>query len=79
MLYLACVANGRIISYPQDGTIKLIEEKYLYILTFWKKYYPVQTLVGSNNHIYDQWQSFFAIEMNNKALINGDWKHIKIW
>ena len=29
MLYLACVANGRIISYSQDGTIKLIEAKYL--------------------------------------------------
>ena len=29
MLYLTCVANGRIISYSQGGTFKLIEEKYL--------------------------------------------------
>ena len=34
--YLACLTNGKIIFCSQDGTIKLIEEKYLNILIYMK-------------------------------------------
>ena len=77
--YLTCLNNGRIISCSQDGSMKLIEETNSYILSFWKRYYLVQTLVRSNDDMYVQFQPVSAIEMNNNSLINGDWKHIIIW
>ena len=77
--YLTCLNNERIISCSQDGSMKLIEETNSYILSFWKRYYLVQTLVRLNDDMYDQFQPVSAIEMNNNSLINGDWKHIIIW
>ena len=77
--YLTCLNNGRIISCSQDGTIKVIEETNSYILSYWRRYYLLQTLVRPSDDMYDQFQPVSAIEMNNNTLITGDWKHIIIW
>ena len=79
VLYLTCLHDGRILSCGQDGVMKLTEETYSYILSFWKRYYLIQTLTRPNNDKYDQFQPVSVIEMNNNTLISGDWKHIIIW
>ena len=77
--HLTSLHDGRILSCSQDGTMKLIEETNSYIMSFWRRYYLVQTLTRPNNDKYDLFQPVSAIEMSNNTLISGDWKHILIW
>ena len=77
--YLTCLHDGRILTCSQDGTMKLIEETYSYILSFWRRYYLIQTLTRPNSDKYDPFQPISVIEMSNNTLVSGDWKHIIIW
>jgi hypothetical protein len=79
VLYITCLNDGRILSCSQDGTMKIFEETNSYLLSFWKRYYLIQTLIRPNNDIYDQFQPVCAVEMNKNTLVTGDWKHIIIW
>ena len=79
VIYLTCLHDGRILSCGQDGVMKLTEETYSYILSFWRRYYLIQTLTRPSSDKYDQFQPVSVIEMNNNTLISGDWKHIIIW
>ena len=77
--FITSLNDGRILSCSQDGTMKLIEEINSYLLSFWKRYYLIQTLVRPNSDKYDQFNPVCAVEMNKNTLITGDWKHIIIW
>ena len=77
--FITSLNDGRILSCSQDGTMKLIEETNSYLLSFWKRYYLIQTLVRPNSDKYDQFNPVCAVEMNKNTLITGDWKHIIIW
>ena len=79
VIYLTCLHDGRILSCGQDGVMKLTEETYSYILSFWRRYYLIQTLTRPSSDKYDQFQPVSVIEMNNNTLVSGDWKHIIIW
>ena len=79
VLYLTCLHDGRILSCGQDGLMQLTEETYSYILSFWRRYYLIQTLTRPSNEKYDQFQPVSVIEMNNNTLVSGDWKRIIIW
>ena len=72
VLYITCLNDGRILSCSQDGTMKIFEETNSYLLSFWKRYYLIQTLIRPNNDIYDQFQPVCAVEMNKNIIsING--------
>ena len=77
--FITSLNDGRILSCSQDGTMKLIEDTNSYLLSFWKRYYLIQTLVRPNSDKYDQFNPVCAVEMNKNTLITGDWKHIIIW
>ena len=79
VLYLTCLHDGRILSCGQDGLMQLTEETYSYILSFWRRYYLIQTLTRPSNEKYDQFQPVSVIEMNNNTLVSGDWKRLIIW
>ena len=46
VVYLTSLKGGRILSCSLDNTMKLIEETvaYSYLLSFWKRYYVIQTM-----------------------------------
>ena len=79
--YIKCLEDGRIITCSQDGTMKLIEEtiSYSYLLSFWRRYYLIQTLVKPGVDKYNVFQPVSVIEMNSNTLVSGDWKSILIW
>ena len=79
--YIKCLENGRIITCSQDGTMKLIEEtiSYSYLLSFWRRYYLIQTLVKPGVDKYNIFQPVSIIEINSNTLVSGDWKSIIIW
>jgi hypothetical protein len=60
--------------------MKVIEEtiSYSYLLSFWKRYYVIQTLTKP---IIDKYvfQPVSVVEMSNNTLVSGDWKNITIW
>ena len=79
--YISSLQDGRIITCSQDGTMKLIEEtiSYSYLLSFWKRYYLIQTLIKPGVDKYNIFQPVSIIEMNTNTLVSGDWKTILIW
>ena len=79
--YMTWLHDGRIITCSQDQTMKLIEEtiSYSYLLSFWRRYYLLQTLVKPNTDKYNPFQPVSVIEINNNTLVSGDWKTIIIW
>ena len=77
--YITSLHDGRILTCSQDGTMKLIEETNSYLLSFWRRYYLIQTLKRQNSDKYDPFQPVSVIEINNNTLVSGDWKHIIIW
>lgn len=79
VLYLTCLHDGRILSCGQEGVMKLTEETYSYILSFWRRYYLIQTLSKPTIDKDDPFQPVSVIEMNNNTIVSGDWKHIIIW
>ena len=81
VIFITSLHDGRLLTCSQDNTMKLIEEtiSYSYLLSFWRRYYLIQTLVKPNIDKYSIFQPVSAIEMNNNTIISGDWKNIIIW
>ena len=79
--YLTSLKGGRILSCSLDSTIKLIEETvaYSYLLSFWKRYYVIQTMTKPEVDKYKQFQPTCAIEMSVNTLVSGDWNNITLW
>jgi len=79
--YLTSLKGGRILSCSLDSTIKLIEETvaYSYLLSFWKRYYVIQTMTKLEVDKYKQFQPTCAIEMSVNTLVSGDWNNITLW
>ena len=79
--YIIGLKGGRILTCSQDYTMKLIEETlaYSYLLSFWKRYYIIQTFTKPNTDKYNIFQPVCAIEMNINTIISGDWKKITLW
>ena len=79
--YLTSLKGGRILSCSLDNTIKLIEETvaYSYLLSFWKRYYVIQTMTKPEVDKYKQFQPTCAIEMSVNTLVSGDWNNITLW
>ena len=79
--YILCLHDGRLLTCSQDNTMKLIEETtaYSYLLSFWRRYYVIQTLTKPNVDKYNIFQPVSVIEMSNNTIISGDWKNIIIW
>ena len=77
--YITCLHNGRLLTCSQDGTMKLIEETNSYFLSFWRRYYLIQTLAKPKKDDFDIFKPVSVIELNNTTLVSGDWKHIIIW
>ena len=77
--YITCLHDGRLLSCSQDGSMKLIEETNSYFLSFWRRYYVIQTLTRPQKDDFDIFKPVSVIELNNTTLISGDWKHIIIW
>ena len=78
--YITCLHDGRLLTCSYDNTMKVIEEtiSYSYLLSFWKRYYVIQTLTKP---IIDKYvfQPVSVVEMSNNTLVSGDWKNITIW
>ena len=81
VMYITGLKGGRILTCSLDNTMKIIEEtlNYSYLLSFWKRYYVIQTLVKPNMDKYKIFQPVCAIEMNINTLVSGDWNNIIIW
>ena len=79
--YITGLKGGRILTCSQDNTMKIIEEtlNYSYLLSFWKRYYVIQTLVKPNMDKYKTFQPVCAIEMGVNTLVSGDWNNLIIW
>ena len=79
--YITCLHDGRILTCSQDNTMKLFEEtiSYSYLLSFWKRYYLIQTLINPNVDPKEGFHPVSVIEMSNNTLVSGDWKNIIIW
>ena len=79
--YITGLKGGRILTCSQDNTMKLIEEtlSYSYLLSFWKRYYVIQTFTKPNTDKYNIFQPVCALEMNNNTIISGDWTNITLW
>ena len=79
--YITCLHDGRLLTCSFDNTMKVIEEtiSYSYLLSFWKRYYVLQTLSKPNIDKYNIFQPVSVIEMSNNTLVSGDWKNITIW
>jgi hypothetical protein len=79
--YLTSLKGGRILSCSLDNTIKLIEETvaYSYLLSFWKRYYVIQTMTKPEVDKYKQFQPTCAIEMSVNTLVSGDWNNLTLW
>ena len=79
--YITGLTGFRILSISQDNTMKIIEEtlSYSYLLSFWKRYYVIQTLINPNANKFNIFQPVCAIEMNINTLVSGDWNNIIIW
>ena len=81
VVYLTSLKGGRILSCSLDNTMKLIEETvaYSYLLSFWKRYYVIQTMTKPETDKYKQFQPTCAIEMSVNTLVSGDWNSITLW
>ena len=81
VVHLTSLKGGRILSCSLDNTMKLIEETvaYSYLLSFWKRYYVIQTMTKSETDKYKQFQPTCAIEMSVNTLVSGDWNNITLW
>ena len=79
--YITGLKGGRILTCSQDNTMKIIEEtlNYSYLLSFWKRYYVIQTLVKPNMDKYKTFQPVCAIEMGVNTLVSGNWNNLIIW
>ena len=79
--FITGLKGGRILTCSQDNSMKLIEETlaYSYLLSFWKRYYVIQTFNKPNADKYNIFQPVCAIEMNNNTIISGDWTNITLW
>jgi hypothetical protein len=79
--HILCLHDGRLLTCSQDNTMKVIEEtiSYSYLLSFWRRYYLIQTLTKSNIDKYNIFQPVSVIEMSYNTIISGDWKNITIW
>ena len=79
--HILCLHDGRLLTCSQDNTMKVIEEtiSYSYLLSFWRRYYLLQTLTKPNIDKYNIFQPVSVIEMSNNTIISGDWKNITIW
>ena len=79
--FITGLKGGRILTCSQDNSMKLIEETlaYSYLLSFWKRYYVIQTFNKPNTDKYNIFQPVCAIEMNNNTIISGDWTNITLW
>ena len=79
--YITGLKGGRLLTCSQDNTMKIIEEtlNYSYLLSFWKRYYVIQTLVKPNMDKYKIFQPVCAIEMSVNTLVSGDWNNLIIW
>ena len=79
--YITGLKGCRILTCSQDNTMKIIEEtlNYSYLLSFWKRYYVIQTLVKPNMDKYKTFQPVCAIEMGVNTLVSGDWNNLIIW
>jgi hypothetical protein len=79
--FITGLRGGRILTCSQDNSMKLIEETlaYSYLLSFWKRYYVIQTFTKPNADKYNIFQPVCAIEMNNNTIISGDWTNITLW
>lgn len=79
--YITCLHDGRLLTCSYDNTMKVIEEtiSYSYLLSFWKRYYLIQTLSKPNIDKYNVFQPVSVIEMNDNTLVSGDWNNIIIW
>ena len=81
VVHLTSLKGGRILSCSLDNTMKLIEETvaYSYLLSFWKRYYVIQTMTKPETDKYKQFQPTCAIEMSVNTLVSGDWNSITLW
>jgi hypothetical protein len=79
--HILCLHDGRLLTCSQDNTMKVIEEtiSYSYLLSFWRRYYLIQTLTKPNIDKYNIFQPISVIEMSYNTIISGDWKNITIW
>ena len=79
--FITALKGGRIITCSQDSTMKIIEETlaYSYLLSFWKRYYVIQTLTKHNIDKFKVFQPVCVTEMNHNTLISGDWSTIIFW
>ena len=79
--YITGLKGGRILTCCQDNTMKIIEEtmKYSYLLSFWKRYYVLQTITKPSMDKHNLFQPVCAIEMNINTIVSGDWTHLTIW
>jgi hypothetical protein len=78
---IICLHNGRLLTCSQDSTMKLFEEtiSYSYLLSFWKRYYVIQTMTKPETDKAKQFQPTCAIEMSVNTLVSGDWNNITLW
>ena len=53
--------------------------KYSYLLSFWKRYYVLQTITKPSMDKHNLFQPVCAIEMNINTIVSGDWTHLTIW
>ena len=79
--YITGLKGGRILSCSYDNTMKLIEETlaYSYLLSFWKRYYVIQTFIKPDSNQYKIFQPICAIEMNVNTIISGDYTNLTLW
>ena len=79
--FITGLKGGRILSISQDNSMKIIEEtlSYSYLLSFWKRYYVIQSLIKPNADKYNIFQPVCAVEMNVNTLVSGDWNTILVW
>ena len=79
--FLTGLKGGRIITCSQDNTMKIIEETlaYSYLLSFWKRYYVIQTITKPSFDKLKIFQPVCVTEMNHNTLVSGDWNTITLW
>ena len=79
--FITGLKGGRILSCSYDNTMKLIEETlaYSYLLSFWKRYYVIQTFIKPDSNQYKIFQPICAIEMNVNTIISGDYTNLTLW
>ena len=79
--FITGLKGGRILSCSYDNTMKLIEETlaYSYLLSFWKRYYVIQTFTKPDSNQFKIFQPICAVEMNVHTIVSGDYTHLTLW